>query len=304
MFDVGGERKTLVASKSPHLPRGGCNDGDGADHGQDDKDSGHDHGAAEGACGIVEHLDDGDTGGRIEDTVNIPNAKAKGDDHRQPEQSVEESCPDHGRWKDTSSILEFLGHVSACIWAKEAPERSRDPDEAGKPNIAPSSAICERAKDLTGRGMVAHRPQDNQEGEVPENVDDKEDAFRQRQFPCQEEIKDHGDDEENHDEERRLPEHGNIGIFVLQQDQALYQGGSQLGGGWATSNPSKKSEPSDNVAEWLFDAFWCKFRHPVICTTNISGKFLGRGGKQPRASREGSRGATAIAQRLLIHCFP
>lgn len=146
--------------------------------------------------------------------------------------------------------------------------------------------------------MIAHSPQDDQECEVAEDVDDQEDTFCQGQFAGEEDIKGHRDDQENHNEQRCLPKSGDIGVFVLQQDQALHQRRGELGSRRTARHPSKESQPADDVAERLFNAFGREFRNPVIYSEDfVSGPdvALGTAGQYGMESAERSNwGATPI----------
>lgn len=225
-----------------------CDDGDGANHGQNNEDGGHDDRSGKRAGRVVKDLNDGDASGRLEDIIDIADAKAEGYDHCEPQQSVEEGRPDHGGWEDPTGILQFLRHVRAGIRAQKAPKRRRYPNEARQANIAPSTSVREGSKDLTCRCMVTHGPQDDQEGEIPEDVDNQEDTLSQGQFSSQEDIKGHGNDQEEHNEEGCLPKGSDIRVFILEQYQALDECGSELGRRRTTSDPSEESQPADNIA--------------------------------------------------------
>ena len=138
VFDVAAEGETLVAGEGPDLARGGGDAGDGADHGEQDQHRGHDDGARDGVCALVEHLDDRYAGlgvFREAEHVVLPvrsQAEAECDQHDQAERRVAERGPHHGRRQHTRGVFELFRHVRASVGAEEAPEWSGDANEAGK----------------------------------------------------------------------------------------------------------------------------------------------------------------------------
>ena len=93
--------------------------------------------------------------------------------------------------------------------------------------------------------MLAHSPEDDEEGEEAEDMHDEKDTFGQGELLRKEDVERYRGDEESHDEECGLPELGEVRIRVFEINQALDEHGGQLRGGRATSDPTKGAGPSD-----------------------------------------------------------
>ena len=200
--------------------------------------------------GVVQNLNDGNTrlrGIREPEHVILPvrtQAEAQRDEHEETQQSVEEETPHHRRGQNARSVLELLGHVSGSIRAQEAPQRGRDADESREASAAPAVIVLEFRKDLLGRRMLARDPQHNHEDEEADHVNDREDAFRQRKLSGAKDVEGGRGDEEEHDEECRLPQRVHARVRVPQQDQSLHQRRCELGGGRTSCHPSQGATPS------------------------------------------------------------
>ena len=135
--------------------------------------------------------------------------------------------------------------MRAGVGAEEAPEWSGDANEARKASRGPAAIVLEVAEDLRGRCVLAHGPEDDEEGKEAEDMHDQKDALCKGQLLREEDIECYGGDEESHDKECGLPELGEVRIRVFEIDQALDEHGSQLRGGRATSDPTEGAGPSD-----------------------------------------------------------
>ena len=104
------------------------------------------------------------------------------------------------------------------IRTQEAPQGRRDADEDGEPGVAPTAIVLKLGEDLLGRRVLARDPEDDHEDEEADHVDDHEDAFGQRELARAEDVEGGGCDQEEHDEERGLPEGVDARVGVSQQD--------------------------------------------------------------------------------------
>ena len=90
--------------------------------------------------------------------------------------------------------------------AEETPKGRRDAHEDRKARVAPSAIIFKLREDLLGRRVLARDPQHDDEDEEADDMNDHEDALCQRELSRAEDVKGRRGDEEEHDEERRLPQ--------------------------------------------------------------------------------------------------
>ena len=172
-------------------------------------------------------------------------AETECDKHDQAEGRVAERGPHHGRRQHTRGVFELFRHVRAGVRAEEAPEGGGDTHEAGKAGRGPAAVVFEVAEHLRGRCVLAHSPKDDEEGEEAEDMHDQKDTFGKGELLRKEDVERYGSDEKSHDEERGLPELGEVGIWVFEINEALDEHGGQLRGGRAASDPTKGAGPSN-----------------------------------------------------------
>ena len=116
--------------------------------------------------------------------------------------------------------------------------------------------------------MVAHGPNDDEESKEGNYMHDEEYAFCEWQHAGQEDVEGDSGDEESHNQESGLPELREVGVGVLQVDQALNKHGGELSGTWASSDPAKCTRPSYHVAEGLFVSSGREFRNPMVLSAS------------------------------------
>lgn len=128
--------------------------------------------------------------------------------------------------------------MGASIWSQEAPKRRCDTHEGREALIAPASLIGKSREDVFGRGNIAHDPEDDEIREEAQDMDYQKDAFRSGQRTGKKDIEGAGCEEKQHDHQSGLIQLREVGIRVLQQDQALHKSRCELCSGWTASDPA------------------------------------------------------------------
>lgn len=213
VFEEAGEGEPLVSRKSPDLAARGGNTGDCRGHGQQDEDKSHKGSRGFRVRRLIQDLNDRDARlrrrGQTEDII-LPvrtETEAKRDEHQQAQRHITNRPPHQRLRQHARGILQLLRHMRARVWpAEETPKRRRDSHEDRKPRIAPPAIIFKLRKDLLGRRVLARGPEHDDEDDEANDMHDHEDAFCQREVSGAEDIECRRGDEEEHDEERRLPQ--------------------------------------------------------------------------------------------------
>lgn len=136
--------------------------------------------------------------------------------------------------------------------------------------------------------MLACNPQHNHEDEEADDMNNHEYAFRHRQLSCTEDVKTRCSNEEQHNEQRSLPQRIHTRIWIPQQHQSLHQRRRKLRSRRTSRDPSQGATPSyparqlrhlgtasplltNEIAKLLLRRPGCEFRNPMILATSRRG---------------------------------
>lgn len=178
-------------------------------------------------------------------------AEAKGDQHGNAHDTIENNAPHHGLGQLDGGILQFLTHVRAGIRTDEAPNRTGQADEHTETCVVPAAAIVEPGEGLLGWCMITHDPESDEEGEECENVHEEDDAFGEREMVSSKDVEGDGCDDESEHEKSDLPAFGEAGIRVVHEDHFLDHARELNAAGRDASNPADCRRPADSVGERL-----------------------------------------------------
>ena len=96
--------------------------------------------------------------------------------------------------------------MSPRIRAQERPKRCGDTDQSREAGVPPAAIVLKFSKDLPSRCVLACNPQDNHENEEADDMNDHEDPLGHRKLPCTKDVESTRRDQEEHDEQRSLPQ--------------------------------------------------------------------------------------------------
>ena len=136
--------------------------------------------------------------------------------------------------------------MSPRIRAQEGPKRCGDVDQSREASVAPAPIVLKIRKDLPSRCVLACNPQDNHKDEEADDMNDHEDPLSHRKLSCTEDVESTRRDQEEHDEQRSLPQCIHTRIGSPQQYKPLHKRRSQLRCRWTSRNPSQCATPSCN----------------------------------------------------------
>ena len=134
--------------------------------------------------------------------------------------------------------------MSPRIRAQEGPKRCGDADQSREASVAPAAIVLEFRKDLPSRCVLACNPQDNHKNEEADDMNDHEDPLGDRKLSCTENIESARRDQEEHDEQRSLPQRIHTRIRIPQQYKPLHKRRRQLRCRRTSRNPTQCATPS------------------------------------------------------------
>lgn len=134
-------------------------------------------------------------------------------------------------------------HMHRAVISKQAAERRGQTDHGRQASIRPAAIVGESKKDVVRISPRGQDPKGNDDGKEAGHMDDKNDAFDQRQLSGQRRVEEYRKADDGNSQQRPVP--GLVFVlFVVQDDQALDDRPDNEGDDGEEDLPPCRTEPS------------------------------------------------------------
>lgn len=153
------------------------------------------------------------------------------------------------------------------VWPNKCEYRRQHAHENGQPDVAPSTSVVKRPKDLRGRAPRCHDPKWDNNCKEATDVQHQNNAFNEGQSFGKICVEEDGKEADQENKQRRVPSLKNI-RRVVYDNQALDLRRREERDAGDSRLPTENTYPSRHVAEKLLAICRRKFRNPVILSTS------------------------------------
>jgi len=242
----GGEGNTVVSGERPCLTTGGGHAGNDTSCQREKDEHGHGNRRSFAARCVVEDSQERPSVERIRNLCHVSPSKDQRDDHEEAKESVD-VCRVHDRSGNRSCrVFSFFCHVHLAVESKQTQRQGKNSNHEGDTIGSVSAVVGELEESVMCIVPWRQRPEDNDHDEQASKMYKGQEAFDQRQAPCNENVNEDTEGDHCNGEQGGVPAFPYI-VRVFESDESLNGAGYNRSDCSNGRLPAGESKPANNV---------------------------------------------------------